>query len=238
MNNFQNILAVDTSQAGHLVCRLTTPDDIYNAPTDIFFESALIPTIDDLLQKASITIEQIDAMILGQGPGSFMGLRLGFSVLRTWAWIYDINIITISSLDLLVQSYLKHSSNNDEIIIPCIDGKMKKVFTNIQDNTKHYLDDCDITPFSLVEHIKNIPNKKITVVGSGAKLIQEILNRDNTTYLPDFIMDTECFDREYLKKLDSNLFSKKSKDQLEQIVPKYLRVSAAEEALLRKKDLS
>lgn len=237
MNNFQTFLALDSSQAGHLVLRFITPNDVYEAPQyDIRFESQLIPEIDKLLQKAKTTISEIDAFVLGKGPGSFMGLRLGFSVFRTWAWVFNKPIITISSLELLKRSFITTFEEfQNHLIIPCIDAKMKKVFANISDQQNEYLKDCDISPIDLSIHIKKLPHQKIIIIGSGANLIKEQLSDMNNIFFYDgYSLQNNCFSKEFLQSIDQIHFSQKSKDLLETIVPQYLRVSAAEEALLEK----
>lgn len=42
----------------------------------------LLPMIDKILEKERISIGQIDAFVIGRGPGSFTGLRIGFATLK------------------------------------------------------------------------------------------------------------------------------------------------------------
>lgn len=44
----------------------------------------LLPTIDALLQEASLRPEDVDELYISVGPGSFTGLRVGITVARTW----------------------------------------------------------------------------------------------------------------------------------------------------------
>ncbi|MGL4388908.1 MAG: tRNA (adenosine(37)-N6)-threonylcarbamoyltransferase complex dimerization subunit type 1 TsaB, partial [Brevinema sp.] len=122
----KNILAIDTSIAKNLVVAFFDGSSTSSIKYEIEdLESDLIPIITQRLSEKTLNVKDIDLFMIGAGPGSFMGLRLGFSVLRTWAWLYKKSIITLSSLDLLISSL-----NNDtkgSIIIPCIDAKMKRV---------------------------------------------------------------------------------------------------------------
>ncbi|MGL5956602.1 MAG: tRNA (adenosine(37)-N6)-threonylcarbamoyltransferase complex dimerization subunit type 1 TsaB [Brevinema sp.] len=230
----QIFLALDSSQAGHLVLRLSTSSQNYDAPTEARLESDLIPAVDSLLSQAGINLENIDAFVLGQGPGSFMGLRLGFSVFRTWAWIYDKEIICVSSLDLLVRSFPQHQHL---LFVPCIEAKMQKVFANIQNHTQKLLEDCDILPQTLQAYLTEY--RDYAIIGSGAELLKELLP-DPTVIYPNIEILPHCFSREFLNSLDKKSFSKKSNNFLEPIQPNYLRLSAAETTLLenQKKDLS
>ena len=241
MNDFKIILALDTSSANHLILRLITSNQVYDFPPSIeHLESDLIPAIDSLLKQVNLTIQDVDAFIIGKGPGSFMGLRLGFSVFRTWAWIYDKAIITVSSLELLRRS--TSAQEQDILYIPCVDSKMKRVFANITSTTAILLEDCDIFPQVLAQHIIDIQTKnnykKIVLIGSGAPLIQEFLQNpivENVLEIrADLVITIQSFDRSYITLLDKNNFSKESTDQLKDIKPNYCRLSAAEMSLLEK----
>ncbi len=216
---YKNILALDTSDAGHLVLRLSTPSDNYDIVSDVRLESDLISAIDSLLQKSTLSLEDIDKFVLGQGAGSFMGLRLGFAVFRTWVWLYQKPIALVSSLELLARSF---DLDDYDICIPCIDAKMKKVFARVDSI------DSDIIPSDLVNKLPS--NQKIAIIGSGADILKEYIEKDQLDkidFYPDFKMTAECFEREFISKLENI--------ELPKIVPNYLRLSAAETALLEKK---
>ncbi len=213
---YKNILALDTSDAGHLVLRLSTPSDNYDIVSEVRLESDLISAIDSLLQKSSLSLEDIDKFVLGQGAGSFMGLRLGFAVFRTWSWLYQKPIALVSSLELLARSF---DLGDYDICIPCIDAKMKKLFARVDSI------DSDIAPSDLVKKLPS--NQKIAIIGSGADILKEHIQLDMIDFYPDFKMTAECFEREFISQLENT--------ELTKVVPNYLRLSAAETALLEKK---
>ena len=39
----------------------------------------LIPMVEELLRDADVTLAELDAVVVGNGPGSFIGMRLGAS---------------------------------------------------------------------------------------------------------------------------------------------------------------
>ena len=50
------------------------------------------------MKEANISINQIDEIIVVNGPGSFTGIRIGLSIAKTMAYALNIDINTISSL--------------------------------------------------------------------------------------------------------------------------------------------
>ncbi len=217
-------LALDSSNAGHLVMRLSTPEGDYDFCGSIRLESGLISETDALLKKAGLEIKDVDAYVIGAGPGSFMGLRLGFAVFRTWAWLYDKDITTVSSLDSMVRSF---GGRDYQVVVPCVDAKMQKVFANIQYG--NILKDSDIEPEALAELIPK--DKKTAVIGYD--ILKNYIS--GADFYPDFLMGANAFERDFLLSIPKENFSKKSEDYLKKIVPNYLRLSAAE--INQKKEL-
>ena len=67
----------------------------------------LLPVIDALLKQAGLTPVQLAAVAVGNGPGSYTGVRIGVSVAKTFAWALGIPVIAVSSLEALAYSALR-----------------------------------------------------------------------------------------------------------------------------------
>ena len=61
----------------------------------------LTPAIRELLDRAHSTVEDLTALAVSQGPGSFNGLRIGFSVAKGLALARNLPLIAIPTLDVL-----------------------------------------------------------------------------------------------------------------------------------------
>ncbi len=61
----------------------------------------LLPMIDETLQEGGLRIKDIDLLTVSLGPGSFTGLRIGFSLMKTLAQVNDIPLTGISTLDVI-----------------------------------------------------------------------------------------------------------------------------------------
>lgn len=221
-----NILGIDTSNAKKMLLALKNP--AYTDVRDIEvqnLETEIIPQVDRLLQENQLSLHDIDAFVLGGGPGSFMGLRIGFSVIRTWAWLGDKLLGTVSSLEILA---LSADFDSQTLLVPCMDAKMKKIFTAAFFDGQRVAADVDVFPAVWADKIKRLASKlaakKIIVIGNGMEFLYD--------FLPDafFQRDTQATGFKDLLNKDLKFF-KPSEDGLQYIVPQYLRLSAAEEAL-------
>jgi tRNA threonylcarbamoyladenosine biosynthesis protein TsaB len=65
----------------------------------------LMPAIDQMLAAAEVPWEDVDAVAVGLGPGSYTGLRIGLVTAKTLAWASDRPLLGISSLAALVAPY-------------------------------------------------------------------------------------------------------------------------------------
>lgn len=61
----------------------------------------LAPALDDLLQRSSIQINNIGALAIALGPGSFTGLRIGLAFVKGMALVLHTPLIGVPSLDAL-----------------------------------------------------------------------------------------------------------------------------------------
>ena len=57
--------------------------------------------IEEILQKNNISKEQLDAIAVSKGPGSYTGLRIGVSAAKGLCFALDIPLISIPTLDAL-----------------------------------------------------------------------------------------------------------------------------------------
>ncbi|MCB0340779.1 MAG: tRNA (adenosine(37)-N6)-threonylcarbamoyltransferase complex dimerization subunit type 1 TsaB [Pseudobdellovibrionaceae bacterium] len=59
--------------------------------------------LDECLSKAGLELSGITHLAVGQGPGSFTGLRVGINLVRTLGYANDLPVYSCSSLDVLAR---------------------------------------------------------------------------------------------------------------------------------------
>ena len=87
--------------------------------------------IDKMLKNNNCTIDNIDKIIVINGPGSFTGIRIGLTIAKTIAWAKKIKIIEISSL---MAMSLSVKDKKIRYVVPIIDARRGFVYSGIYDN--------------------------------------------------------------------------------------------------------
>ena len=80
---------------------------------------------DDLLREAGKDRSELEAIVVGVGPGSFTGLRLGVAAARGLAFALDLPVAGVSTLDALAAGAPG--------ALPIIDAGRREVFTRVKD---------------------------------------------------------------------------------------------------------
>lgn len=98
----------------------------------------LVDRIDNLLIRNQYTINDVDEIIVGVGPGSYTGIRIAVTVAKTLGYAKNILVKTISSLYFL-------SSDYEDKVCAMIDARRGFVFAQIHENEKIILKDTYIS---------------------------------------------------------------------------------------------
>lgn len=90
----KNIIAIDTSdnKVIKVSIKIGEKEARIEQPLDHRKAQAVLPVIDDLLQKHHITLQDISEVEVNLGPGSFTGLRVGVAIANTLGTLLGIPV--------------------------------------------------------------------------------------------------------------------------------------------------
>lgn len=132
-------------------------DEIYECYNKDLSKEALY-NITVLLDRNSVSIDDVDEIVCVKGPGSFTGLRIGVTIAKTMAYFKNIKLYSTSSLDVMA------SSVSGDIIVPIIDARRGYVYGAIYDNNYNVImEESYIKCDDLVKHAKMYSDNPIFV---------------------------------------------------------------------------
>ena len=86
----------------------------------------LLPGIASLLDQAGITVSQLDGIVAGIGPGSFVGVRMAVSVAQGLAFGADLPLLGVSSLQVWAQTLKVKCTSLSEVLL-ALDARLGQI---------------------------------------------------------------------------------------------------------------
>ena len=80
------------------------------------------------LEGAEISLQDLDAVSLGMGPGSYTGLRIGSSAAKGFCYGLKIPLIAVNSMETMIDPFL---SRDFDLVIPLLDARRMEVYTAV-----------------------------------------------------------------------------------------------------------
>jgi len=122
------LLAIETSGAACSVALLHESgiDEMYDI-AERNHTQRILKMIDDLLVKNSCSIEQINVIAYGCGPGSFTGTRIASSVAQGIAFARKIPVLAVSGLQALAQDAFD-THKEIHTVFSAIDARMNETY--------------------------------------------------------------------------------------------------------------
>lgn len=126
--------------------------------------------IEALLREKGKTFQDLKAVAISQGPGSYTGLRIGVSSVKGLCYALDLPMIALDTLEVLARQIKIESG----IIIPMIDARRMEVFTAVYDASYQLLEPVKAL---VVESDSFVSKEKDTIhfLGDGASKCKDVI---------------------------------------------------------------
>lgn len=142
--------------------------------TGLTHSRTLMPIVEHLLKNTGMTADQIDAVAVAAGPGSFTGIRIGVSAAKGLAFALDKPTAAVSALAAMARNV----AFRDGLIICAMDARRSQIYNALFEAKDGQLtrlsEDRAIGLAELTEELRNDPRPK-TVVGDGGRLCADFL---------------------------------------------------------------
>ena len=110
----------------------------------------IVDRIHQLLERNHVTLQDMDQIIVGKGPGSYTGIRIAGTVAKTLAYATNIPLFQVSSLVFMTSGY-------QGLICAMQDARRGNVFSSIYESSVVLHEDAlrDLESFRQEEDYKN-----------------------------------------------------------------------------------
>jgi tRNA threonylcarbamoyladenosine biosynthesis protein TsaB len=167
---FVKVLAADTSSALGAVALLEDGRLAVEARVRLGKGHAevLLPTAEALLRLGGRSLDELDLLCVGLGPGSFTGLRIGVVTFRMLAMALGLPIQGVSSLEALCVPWL----GEDVLLVPTLDAYRGEVYAAVfrarGGRLERAAEDAAVRPEALAEQVVRLAEgEPLVLFGSG-----------------------------------------------------------------------
>lgn len=172
--------SVAISRNGELLCLCEEHDENYG------HSEKLHQFVNWAMEGAEISLNELDAVCVSKGPGSYTGLRIGVSAAKGFCFGLDIPLLSLNSLEILAQSQI---DKGFDLIIPMIDARRMEVYTAVFDGKGNQiseieakiLDENPQTPKGGI--FAEFADKKIAFIGDAVEKSKSVLNLPNAEFI-------------------------------------------------------
>ena len=142
--------------------------------TGLTHSRTLMPIVEGMLKNTDLTIQEMDAIAVAAGPGSFTGIRSGVSAAKGLAFAADKPAVGVSTLAAMARNVC----HMDGMIVCAMDARRQQIYNALfsAENgcLRRLTPDRAIALEELAQQLRSVEKMKI-IVGDGAKLCYNYL---------------------------------------------------------------
>jgi tRNA threonylcarbamoyladenosine biosynthesis protein TsaB len=223
-----NLLALDTSNQycsialqvhGQVTARHELSEQKHSA--------LILPMVRELLASAGVTLADLDAIVVGVGPGGFTGVRLAVAVAQGLAFAMNKPVLAHSSLEAMAVAAFEQGASD---VIVGMDARMQQVYWaqyqfidgELHTHTAPSLDDVAV----FAEHIRAV-RMPCAVVGNAHQVFDEVAQACTQPHITLENIDHSAPHAEHLLPVANHAWLEGQAIPPEQLQPLYVRDKVA-----------
>jgi len=175
------ILNIDTAVQTSSVCLAQDDQPLIKKinPTQKDSASWLHIAIGQALNEARISFNDLDAVAVSEGPGSYTGLRVGMAAAKGICYALNKPLIGINTLKMMAVAAQTHAA---DLLCPMIDARRMEVFTAVFSRQLDFL----MPPTNLVlnesSFFELLRKNTVLFFGNGSTKFQTLTKNPNSLF--------------------------------------------------------
>ncbi|HAF30518.1 MAG TPA: tRNA (adenosine(37)-N6)-threonylcarbamoyltransferase complex dimerization subunit type 1 TsaB [Bacteroidales bacterium] len=222
------ILNIETST---IVCSVSVSRDgivlaVKESREEKSHAKSLTIFIDEILKELNYKIDDLDAVAISKGPGSYTGLRIGVSTAKGLCYAKDLPLIAINTLQSMATGMILKFNTNElpvdnfetAILVPMIDARRMEVYSAFFNSKGESV--REVLAEIIDEHsYKDILSKqKMIFFGDGSEKIRETIQHENAIFIGDIYPSSND-----MAELSENAYQKREFENVAYFEPFYLK---------------
>ena len=135
--------------------------------------------IEEVIAESGITVQDLEAIAVSQGPGSYTGLRIGVSAAKGLCFALNIPLIAVDTL----QTLASQANVSDGKIVPMLDARRMEVYSEVFN--ADLVAEREIQAEIITEESFKDLSGKVYFVGDCADKCKPVLIKENFIFLEE-----------------------------------------------------
>jgi tRNA threonylcarbamoyladenosine biosynthesis protein TsaB len=176
--------------------------------------------IYEVLKTADKKYQELDAVAVSCGPGSYTGLRIGISAAKGLCFALDIPLIAVETLEGIADGMLSQNTvEENTLLCPMIDARRMEVFTAVFNGKGERIKPTSAEIIDENSFSDLLKTNKVLFFGDGAVKCSEVLGSNtNAEIIPGFINSAR-----YITKKATEKYEAKDFEDVAYFEPYYLK---------------
>ncbi|WP_316806647.1 tRNA (adenosine(37)-N6)-threonylcarbamoyltransferase complex dimerization subunit type 1 TsaB [Pedobacter agri] len=173
--------------------------------------------IDDVIKTAALTYQDLDAVAVSKGPGSYTGLRIGVSTAKGLCYALDKPLIAIETLKMMAAGFVVENQFSG-LICPMIDARRMEVYTSVFDAELNVFENTSAKIIDETSFANLLATNKIAFLGDGAAKCADTLQHANASF-----SEANFNSAKYMSSLANHAFQQADFEDVAYFEPFYLK---------------
>ncbi|MCM2303027.1 MAG: tRNA (adenosine(37)-N6)-threonylcarbamoyltransferase complex dimerization subunit type 1 TsaB [Flavobacteriaceae bacterium] len=174
----------------------------------------LHPFIEAVLKASNLKINNIDAVAVSKGPGSYTGLRIGVSAAKGICFAIDKPLISVDTLKVLASQL----NIENGLIIPMLDARRLEVYSSIFDKHHQEIRNTEAEILNKDSFKNYLYSGKVYFLGDGSEKFKSMISHPNAIFI-----DNKFPSAHEMGILSEEKFQKNEFENLAYFEPFYLK---------------
>lgn len=135
--------------------------------------------IDDVLKQARLKPEDLDAIAVSKGPGSYTGLRIGVSSAKGLCFSLDKPLISVDTLEALAHQV----TINSGCIVAMLDARRMEVYASVYDKNYQQIRAIEAEIVDQHSFRELLQQGKVYFIGTGVEKTKHIISHPNAVFI-------------------------------------------------------
>lgn len=144
--------------------------------------------IEEIFSESGLTPDNLDAVAVSKGPGSYTGLRIGVSVAKGLCYALDIPLLAIGSLEAMGryaadnQSLYLSEKKEGVLFCPMIDARRMEVYTSVYNERGELLVPVTAKIIDTQSFSEHLEKHLVLFFGNGAGKCRQSITHPNALF--------------------------------------------------------